>query len=221
VATIRVKAAAIGIGGTFSVLHDFFGHNFSPGSLSLKKQMVRLGSPRIDLNLIRVGSDQFTSDDIRELDIAVDGTRDTFDQVGLAIGRVWHWNITTAEADGYENIGDDCEAVDLADDWSVDNTALDVFIVRTYAGKTIGLSAVEGPCDKDDSKDMEGSVVAIEGSSTTTPFVLGHEIGHYLGLEHQIANNANLMFPSVPNGGNLTANQGVNMRAHCLVKPGV
>jgi hypothetical protein len=66
---------------------------------------------------------------------------------------------------------------------------------------------------------MDGSVVAIEGSSNTTGFVLAHEAGHYLGLSHTTS-SGNLMFGTVPNGGNLTSSQGSNMRDHCFTKPG-
>ena len=154
--------------------------------------------------------------DLAEIDVAVRDTRFIYATRGLSIGRVFHWDITTAQAGGAEHIGGDDEAIDLADDWGVENDALDVFVL-TYAGTTIGLSAVEGPCDKDDSKDMEGSVVAIEGDVATTPIVLAHEVGHYLGLEH-VDDATRLMNPTVPNGGTLTAGEGTNMRDHCFVK---
>lgn len=106
----------------------------------------------------------------------------------------------------------------LTNDWTVPNDALDIFFVLTYSGSTIGLSRVDGPCDKD-AKGMDGSVVAIEGSANTTGFVLAHEAGHYLGLNHS-TNMNNLMFGTVPNGGQLTSGQGADMRDHCFVDPG-
>ena len=215
--SLRQRATCIGLGANFSVIRDFFGHLTQPSGLSVRTQVDRLGNKRIDINVIRVGIDQMTNADLAEIDAAVRDTRDMYATRSLAVGRVFHWDIPTSQANGAENIGNDDEAVDLADDWSVDNTALDVFFVLTYAGSTIGLSAVEGPCDKDNSKDMEGSVVAIEGATTTTPFVLAHEVGHYLGLEH--VNNSNrLMNPTVPNGGQITAAEGTDLRDHCFVK---
>jgi hypothetical protein len=91
-----------------------------------------------------------------------------------------------------------------------------VFFVLTYAGSTIGLSAVDGPCDKD-AKGMDGSVVAMEGDANTTGFVLAHECGHYLGLDH-VNNGSRLMFGTVPNGGMLTSGEGSTMRSHCFVR---
>lgn len=202
--SLRTAAAKIGISGNFSVLRDFFGHLTRPSGLSLKTQVDRLMSfRRVDMNMIRVGNEQFTFADLQEIDTAVRDTRETYAQVSLAVGRVLHWQISTADANGYDNIDSDDEAEDLTDDWTVQNDALDIFLVLTYAGTTIGLSAVDGPCDKD-AKGMDGSVVAIEGSATTTGFVLGHEAAHYLGLSH-VNDATNLMNPSVPNGGQLTA----------------
>jgi hypothetical protein len=45
---------------------------------------------------------------------------------------------------------------------------------------------------------------------------VAHEAGHYLGLS-RVNDNTNLMNPSVPNGGILTAGQGNNMKDHCFV----
>ncbi|HEX6160606.1 MAG TPA: matrixin family metalloprotease, partial [Thermoanaerobaculia bacterium] len=96
------------------------------------------------------------------------------------------------------------------------NHGLDVFFVRGYAGPTIGRSRVDGPCDKD-AKGMDGSVVAIEGSSAATGLVAAHEAAHYLGLSH-VNDVTNLMNPSlVFTAFNLTADQGNNMRDHCFV----
>ena len=215
--SLKARAACIGLGGSFSVVHDFFGHVTQPGGLSLRTQLDLLTKSRIDINVIRVGIDQMTTANVTEIDAAVRDTRAIYATRGLSIGRVFHWDITTAQAGGAEHIGGDDEAIDLADDWGVENDALDVFFVLTYAGTTIGLSAVDGPCDKEDSKDMEGSVVAIEGDVATTPIVLAHEVGHYLGLEH-VDDATRLMNPTVPNGGTLTAGEGSNMRDHCFVK---
>lgn len=217
--SLRQRARCIGLAEDFSVVHDFFGYKTLPISLSLRTQLERLAWHRIDLNIIRVGVDQMAVNDIKEIDIAIHGTRDLLAQVQLAIGRVYHWDISTADASGAENINNDDEAEALCDDWSVDNDALDVFFVLTYAGDTIGRSAVDGPCDKDNSKGMEGSVVAIEEAPTVTPYILAHEVSHYLGLEH-VANSNQLMYRSYPNGGVLTASEGVKMRDHCFVKGG-
>lgn len=215
--SLRQSAACIGIGGNFSVLRDYFGYGSVPQPLSLRTQMRRLQHKHVHMNLIRVGVESFTVDDERELDAAVQFTRDVYATVDVGVGRVRRFFVTTDEANGRDNIGGADEAESLTDEWTVPNQALDVFFVLSYAGDTIGRSAVDGPCDKN-AKGMDGSVVAIEGSFSTTGTVLAHEVGHYLGLEH-VTSNANLMFKSVPNGGGLSAKQGSNMRDHCFVRP--
>jgi hypothetical protein len=216
--SLKSVAACIGITGGFSVSRDFFGFlRGAPTDVSVLTQVRRLQGRHVHMNFIKVGSDQFTSNDEAEMDSALQFTRDNYAQVNLGVGRIEHYFISTAEARGAENIDNDSEAENLTNEWTVPNSALDIFWVLTYAGSTIGYSRVDGPCDKD-AKGMDGSVVALEGTANTTGFVLAHEAGHYLGLSHT-SDGSNLMFGSVPNGGNLTAGQGSNVRDHCFVKP--
>jgi hypothetical protein len=217
--SVKAFANCIGVTGEFSVARHFFGFiGQSVPEVSVATQLARLKGRHVHMNFIQVGSDQFTNGDFEEIDEALQFTRDTYAQVSLGVGKIEHYVISTADADGADNIDNDDEAEELTNDWTVDNSALDIFWVLTYATATIGLSRVDGPCDKD-AKGMDGSVVALEGSNNTTGFVLAHEAGHYLGLSH-VTGNTNLMFGTVPNGGGLTASQGSNMRDHCFTKAG-
>jgi hypothetical protein len=215
-ASVRAAAQCINLGKqNFRIVRDFFGYQMGPpGSISLLTQLRRVQGRHVHMNFIRVGSDQFTEKDLQEIDQALNAARAIYAQVNLGIGRIKHFFITTAEADGAENIDNDNEAEELTNDWTVDNDALDIFFVLSYAGTTIGLSREDGPCDKD-AKGMDGSVVAIEGESSVTGLVLAHEAGHYLGLSHS-SNSNNLMFVAVPNGGQLASSQGKDMRDHCF-----
>lgn len=217
--SLRNSATCIGLTGTVSVARNYFGFlRGAPRDVSVLTQVRRLQGRHVHMNFIRVGSDQFTNNDLAEIDAALQFTRDNYSQVSLGVGRIEHFAISTAQANGAENINNDDEAEELTNDWTVPNSALDIFWVLTYSGSTIGLSRVDGPCDKD-AKGMDGSVVAIEGSVNTTGFVLAHEAGHYLALRHS-SSSTNLMFGSVPNGGGLTSSQGSDMRDHCFTKSG-
>ena len=215
--SLRQIASCIGLSGNISILRDFYGYiTGAPRELSLLTQIRLLKGSHVHMNLIRVGVDQFTHADEQELDGAVQFTRDTFAIVGLGVGRVQRFAITTADANGRENIDNDAEAEALTLEWTVWNDAMDIFFVLTYTGATIGFSAVDGPCDKDAAR-MNGSVVAIEGAVATTGLILAHEVGHYLGLEH-VDDPTNLM-NRIVRSGQLTADQGTDMRDHCFVKP--
>lgn len=220
-ATIREMTTCIGVNNsTLSVVGNFFGFagGMTDNSVSLLSQMQRLRDRHVHMNIILVGTETYSNTDIREIDAAIQFTRDNYSQVDLGVGRILWFNIPQAQSQGREDIANDDEAGTLTDEWTVDNDALDIFFVQTYAGTTIGLSRVDGPCDKD-AKGMDGSVVAIEGNSTTTGFVLAHEAGHYLGLDHVSSSN-NLMFGTLPNSGGLSDGQGNDMSDHCFMKSG-
>ena len=172
---------------------------------------------RIDVNVIRVGSDNWTAADIAELNGALAGAAAIFAKVRLELREVGRFVITAAEAGANEVIDSEAEAEDLTSDWTVANNALDLFVVRVMNGAD-GWSAVNGSCDKN-SKGMTGSVVSLNGSLANSSNTFAHEIGHYLGLEH------------IPDNGNFIGNngssdsftgiydwQGDTMKRHCFVR---
>lgn len=169
----------------------------------------------VNINVILVGSDQFSQVELNEVNGAIERTRTIYNSIGLFVNDVQWYGIAIADANGRENIDSDGEAASLTEEWTVQNHALDVFFVKTYVGDTVGLSRVDGPCDKD-SQGMTGSVVAIEESNDITGLVMAHEACHYLGPSH-INDSSNLMDRYVPNDGNLTVAQGNDMKDHCFV----
>lgn len=171
--------------------------------------------PGISINIIRVGSEQFTPADLTTINNAITVLRNTYATVGLTLSRVEHYIITNAQANGRDVIDNNDEAETLTDEWTVNNNAVDVFVVKLYVGSVAGLSPLSGPCDKN-AKGMDGTVVELLGGLTGQ--ILAHEVGHYLGLPH-VGDSTNLMFPSVPNGGTLTAAQGNTIKSHCFVEP--
>lgn len=237
--------------GSVSVLFDFFG--FSRGrvpadpdnsviaQVSLLDLMNSLQGKHVHLNIIRVGIDNFTSDpadefdEIDKIDYAIFKVRNIYRQVNLGVGRILHWDVTAADADGKDDIGSEDEAEELTDDWTVGNDGIDVFMVDNISAGFIGLSPVEGPCDKDD-KDMNGVLGGeVNRGADGIARTFAHEIGHYLGLPHNHGDDPDC--PDTTGGQNnlmaqtrcaistrdstlLTSSQGSTMRSHCFVRDG-
>ncbi len=198
--------------GLDNQVYNFWQTSPNNGWSSMGSKPIRC----VSMNAILVGLDKFSNADRQEVSDSLTSSRASYAQVGLVIDSIQWYVINSSESNGRENIDSNGEAEALTSEWTVPNNALDIFFVLTYAGSVIGLSKVDGPCDKD-SKGMTGSVVAIEGSPYTTGFVLSHEAAHYLGLQHTNNDSTNLMYPYVPNGGKLTAAQGGKMKGHCFV----
>ena len=88
-ASLRSIAACIGVTGNFSVSRDFFGFlRGVPSDVSILTQVRRLQGRHVHMNFIRVGSDQFTNNDLAEMDSALQFTRDNYAQVNLGVGKV-------------------------------------------------------------------------------------------------------------------------------------
>lgn len=235
-ASVRSIAACINVVGNFSIVRDFYGYatgvyghislatDFTtvteaavkvdptvPGRLSLLQQVKLLQGPHIHLDLIRVGFDDFTGIDEQEIDIAVQITRELYARIGLGIGRVLRWVISTEAANGFTVIDTESEAFDLIDQWFAPGGGMDVFFVRD-----IDFGKAGGTPDK----DPEGTIVELSGN-ITTGIVLAHELGHYLGLGH-VNTETNLMFGNGPPkpSFDLTSSQAGQMKSSGLVKGG-
>lgn len=242
--SVRKMAECLGLLGNFSVVHDFFGYriDFNGRMISLLQQMQLLQNRHISLNIIRVGFDNFQPADDQEISNAIQITRNIYATVNLGIGRIEHYEISVAKANGRDVITDDAEATSLTNEWTVPNASYDIFIVLNgWPGgavglTTIGLSAINGPCDKSiGGGGMTGSVVTLALTPADTGQNLAHELGHYLGLSHvcdlapgggcgsgtcKPAHKDSLMHPCLPNGGNFTNDEGQTMNKHCFVKDG-
>ena len=118
-------------------------------------------------------------------------TRDIYAEVNLGIRRINWQRIPLADAGGYVDIADQGEAQDLTDDFSGPGGGIDVFMVQSI-GDASGWSKVKGPCDKASKFYLSGAVLELSGGRRFTGMALGHEVGHYLGLEHN-GTTTNLM----------------------------
>jgi Metallo-peptidase family M12B Reprolysin-like len=236
-ASLRALSNCIGLSGQISMARDFYG--FARGqlppdptgatvSLSFKRQAQRLQGRHFHLNVIAVGSDQFTDGDYIEIDYSIFKLRNIYDQVALGVGRIEHWIVLTADADGLDTPTSRGDLEDITHHWTVDNDGLDIFMphnmsVPSGTGQVLGNSPEGGPCDKND-KDMNGSTAGLwVGDQTARSFA--HEIGHYLGLGHENGTPTNLMCQSgmassVRNSTLLNTDQGDAVRGHCFVHDG-
>jgi hypothetical protein len=206
----QIANDCLGISGEFQVVRDFFGYaTGAPEQVSLLRQLNLLDA-HVNISIVRVGIESFTEGDEREIDAAVAFMRETYASVSIGVGAVERYYIATADAGGRDHIADDDEAEELTHEWSTPYGSIDVFFVRSYAGSGIGSAPREGPEDKDKNGPMTGVVLAVEGSTTVTGFALAWLVGCYLGLKTS-DNSNNLMFETVPNGGNLTRDQGEEM----------
>ncbi len=178
--------------------------------------------PHVNVNLIYVGWENFTSDDLALVNDACWGARQVYWQVGFDLFGFDAYSIPVSDAEGYAWIDQDSEAEWLTSQWTIPGDAIDVFLVKGYTGDVAGLSPVNGPCDKYLTwPQMTGAVVELVGEAMKA--TLAHELGHYLGLKHVEDDPSNLMYPSVDSGGPattplLTFGQGVQMAAHCMTR---
>jgi hypothetical protein len=235
--SLRDLSGCIGVSGNFSVLRDFYG--FFRGVLppdptgaqvqvSLKRQIQRLQDDYYDINVIAIGVDMFTDADDQSVDYAIYKIRNIYNQVSVGIGRVRHYGVDTADADGLDSPTSEDDLEDITSHWTVDNDALDVFIpfnmnVPSNGGSILGLSAVDGSCDKD-SKGMTGSVTGLWASEQIAR-TFAHEVGHYLGLSHRNSDTDNLMCQSkfassTRDSVELTSGQGSDIKDHCFMNDG-
>ncbi|MEZ4423500.1 MAG: hypothetical protein R3E98_08830 [Gemmatimonadota bacterium] len=246
-ASVRSLMQCIGAdtSGSSSVLRDFFGFlrarvptdpdTTVTAEVSLLDQVRGVQGRHVHLNVIQVGFDLVTDLDgaWEMLDYCVYRTRAIYRTRSLGVGRVLHFEVVSAEAQGFDDIGSRDEAQDLWQSFDVDNNGIDVFVTRANSSPILGRSPVDGDCDKDGNDDgLWGGDLnrTFDGLSRT----FAHEIGHYLSLEHNHGNNNcptttagrnRLMAQtgcaiSVRTSVNLTSGEGSDARSHCIVRSG-
>ena len=166
--SFRQHAACVGASGNFSVMRNVLGfvrgrlppHPDGAGgmvSVSMREQINAVAARHVHLNVIRVGFDALSAAEqsaaLERIDWAVLRTRQIYAPASLGVGRVLHWFITRAEADGADDIGSEDEARGTVGRLDGAEQRPDVFMVRTISASFIGLSPVGGACDKDDKDD--------------------------------------------------------------------
>lgn len=171
-ASVKSIMACIGIdtSGSVSVLGGLFGFKRQRvptdpdtsvrASVSMLAQIRGLQGNHIHLNVIRVGFDALPDpsnldDEYEKIDYATYRTRNIYAQVNLGVGRILHYHIDAADADGMDDLGSTDEADDLIAAFSVKNSGVDAFVVRNISSSDfIGkASAIPGTCDKESKED--------------------------------------------------------------------
>ncbi|WUH98398.1 hypothetical protein OHR68_33610 [Spirillospora sp. NBC_00431] len=157
------------------------------------------------LNIVRVGAESFTSEEYTDLYQAVDVTRAIYERRDVTFG-VERLHITNAQAGGFTVITSESEARDLFEQWNgiSGNTFIDVFVVPSISGTGFdGLAgAIPGPTShagRESGVVVDKSGVVIGGVRRLNVrylgMLIGHEVGHYLGLVH-VNEPGNLMLSS-------------------------
>ena len=165
---------------------------------------------RFGINATKVAGEDFTSSESSDLGAAVAVTRTIYEKRDVTFH---HDNrfIPKNKVGGFEVINSDDEAHDLWDDWSGpdSNDNIDTFVVQLVAipidggGTADGIDgSIPGPTSHDGS---DSGVVASKTGFTDggvhhldvnyLGMLMGHELGHYLGLSH-VSTKGNLMLPS-------------------------
>ena len=210
--SLRAIARCIGLSGRIGVVSDFYGYRTrGAGRLSLVTQMRLLQGKHIHLNLIRTAS--FSASQQEDIDAGLQFMRNIYATVNVGVGRIQRFAIPP----GHEDLESESAVHDLWNEFSVYNDSIDVFLVHDLPSEEGGLSPTPGSCDKDSKND---SGCAVDSIGSIFGLVIAHEVGHFLGLEHEDDLPDNLMFPSAPNGGRLYGGQGGVMVLHCSMNGG-
>jgi len=155
------------------------------------------------VNIIKVGD--FDYQEGIDLYDAVDVTRQIYEKRDFTFRGVLRWIIHDADAGSYRIINSVGEAYDLFEDWSVPNDYIDVYVCQDF--QTGGFDGISGGAPGPASKGGDRDGVAMDKTGYTDGsgvnrlsinylgMLIGHELGHYLGLPH-ISEAGNLMLSS-------------------------
>ncbi|MGV3558873.1 hypothetical protein [Larkinella arboricola] len=166
----------------------------------IKRQITCRVMLAYGVNIIKVGD--FGSQEHIDLYNSVDIMRQIFEQRDITLRGVQRYIINNSLAGGYTTIDSETEFRNLLSDWSVSNDFVDIYVCQDFnwSGYNGYAGDIPGPTSKTGNTDG----VAVEKTGYTDALgvrrlntdvlskLIGHEVGHYLGLSH-LEDTDNLM----------------------------
>ena len=159
---------------------------------------------RFGLNIIRVDAELWTNQERQDLIDASFTTRSIYEARDVTHD-IDRWLIEHARAGNFGVINSESEARDLFEQWSATGSSIDVFVVHNIVGTGFDGLAGDIPGPTSHSGRESGVVVSKSGfvdgagqKRLNIPYLgmlIGHEVGHYLGLVH-VSEAGNLMLSS-------------------------
>ncbi|MFW9873130.1 MAG: hypothetical protein ACFFG0_08525 [Candidatus Thorarchaeota archaeon] len=152
---------------------------------------------KFNADIIRVASDTFIGQEYTDLYDAVEVTKSIYEARDITIGEIGRYHIDDNDAGNYKYMNSRDECRDLFEDWSADPSGsdIDTFVAHDFVGVSFDGFAGDIPGPTHHRGDESGVVVDKTGyvdssgvkrlSVDYLGMLIGHELGHYLGLEHK------------------------------------
>ena len=174
------------------------------------------------VNIIKVGD--FGAQEHVDLYDAVDQMRQIYEQRDITLRGVGRYILNNSLAGGFTVLDSETEFRDMLERWSVPNDWVDVYVVQQFnwGGFNGYAGGIPGPTSKTGREDgIAGDKTGFTDGSGTARLntgvlsqLIGHEIGHYLGLSHVSTSNNLMLANTGVRGPNLDYGQYRTMFGH-------